>query len=343
MRTAKIGTARTNAANRRWSCATAQIATRLPTTGNCRYSASTYGVARAAASAAARSASTPSARGVGSTAATGARYGSRYSRFVRNVAMNTTPANMIRPVTGPSTNSSLRFETPFILPPPSAVPRWRRRSCGRGRARVARLPIALKPSHVGDDRPSVCGGDRPAVRRHQPLPIRNDVEDLPVRVLQDLLLVERRGGDIASLEQNAFAVPSSVVAWLAIYRVALPAALDHGVVHGNGNRRDKLPIGALAGEKGLVLFQPADRDRPWNRLAHGRAVEEEHAGGLWANLRLVVHAWIDMDRRATRRAAARAARKGNNCGQDDHSKQATSGDHAAGPSKSGFGLRTLVR
>jgi hypothetical protein len=40
---AKIGTARTKAAKRRWSCATAQMATRLPTYGTARYCASSYG------------------------------------------------------------------------------------------------------------------------------------------------------------------------------------------------------------------------------------------------------------------------------------------------------------
>src|SRR5688572_9020957 len=193
--------------------------------------------------------------------------------------MNTTPANITRPATGPSTNSSLRFATPFIVPSPSAVPcrlgrrDWSgggcRRAYGRGRAGVTRLPIALKSSHVGHDRPPVRRGDRPAIRRHQPLPVRDDVEDLPVRVLQDLLLVERGGGDVTALEQDPLAVPSSVMAWLAIDRVALPASLDQGVVHGHGTRRDELPIGALAGEEGRVLFQPANRDRSWNGLAHG--------------------------------------------------------------------------
>jgi hypothetical protein len=40
MMNAKIGTASTNAANSRWSWATDQIATRLPTMGKVRYSAS---------------------------------------------------------------------------------------------------------------------------------------------------------------------------------------------------------------------------------------------------------------------------------------------------------------
>src|SRR5688572_1357062 len=198
MSTAKIGTARTNAANRRWSCATAQMATRLPTTGNARYSASTYGLARAAVSAAARSASRPAARGVGSAIATGARYGSRYSRFVRNVAISTTAPNITRPVRGPSTNSSLRLATPFILPPPSTVARGRGRRRGRGggrgrrsgrgggRTRGAGLPVALELTHVGDDRPAIRRRDRPTVRGHQPDPVGDHVEDLPVRVVQNL-------------------------------------------------------------------------------------------------------------------------------------------------------------
>src|SRR5688500_14448128 len=202
--------------------------------------------------------------------------------------MNTTPANITRPVTGPSTNSSLRFVTPFILPPPSAVPRrlgrrgWCgggcRRACGRGGAGVARLPIALESSHVGDDRPSVCGRDRPAVGGHQPLPVRHDVEDLPVRVLQHLLLMEGGGRDVASLEQNPLAVAPSVVAWLAIDGVALPAALEDVFVYGHRNRRDELPVRALARKKGSVFFQTADRDCSRNGLAHGRAVVEERAG-----------------------------------------------------------------
>src|SRR5688500_1221204 len=281
--------------------------------------------------------------------------------------MNTTPANITRPVTGPSTNSSLRFVTPFILPPPSAVPlrlrarnlralrrdlagaalRRRRGGCGRrsgrGRAGVARLPIALKPSHVRHDRPSVCGRDRPPVRGHQPLPVRDDVEELPVRVLQDLLLVERGGRHVASLEQNPFAVAASVVARLAVNRVALTAALDHCVVDCNRNRSDELAIRTLAREERRVLLQFADRDRAWNGVTHRRTVEEEHAGRLRANLRLVVHARIEMDRWTARRAAARAARQGDNGSDHDHREYPALGNHAAGPSSSGFGLRTLAR
>jgi hypothetical protein len=73
MMNAKIGTASTKAANSRWSCATAQMATRLPMTGTVRYSASAYGVALAFAAAAAASSVIPCVRGVGSTTATGAR------------------------------------------------------------------------------------------------------------------------------------------------------------------------------------------------------------------------------------------------------------------------------
>ena len=66
--------------------------------------------------------------------------------------MNTTPANITRPATGPSTNSSLRFETPFILPSPSALLRGLPAVAvagagglvGGGRTGVARLPIALR-------------------------------------------------------------------------------------------------------------------------------------------------------------------------------------------------------
>src|SRR5688572_5430499 len=174
------------------------MATRLPTTGNCRYSASTYGVARAAASAAALSASSPSARGVGSTTAAGARYGALYSRFVRNVAINTTAPNITRPVMGPSTNSSLRFFTACrSLNARGLARRPVRRSLGGGgslsgggRARRAFRPGALELSHVGNDGPPVCRRNRPAVGWHQAYPVRDDVKELPVRVLHDLLLVE---------------------------------------------------------------------------------------------------------------------------------------------------------
>ena len=185
-------------------------------------------------------------------------------------------------------------------------------SPGGAGARGACQPLALELSHVGDDRPPVRGRDRPAVPGHQPHPVRDDVEDLPVRVLQDLLLVEGGGGDVASLEQDPLAVPPSVVARLAIDHIPLAAALEKRLVHGHGDRRDELPVRSLAREEGRVLFQPADRDRSGNGLAHGRAVVEELAGRLRADLRLVVHARIDMDGRAARRAAARAAGEGDN-------------------------------
>jgi len=79
---------------------------------------------------------------------------------------------------------------------------------------------------MGDNRPPVRGRDRPAVPGHQPHAVRDDVEDLPVRILQDLFLVERGGGDVASLKQNPPAVAAGVVAGLAIDRVALAAALE---------------------------------------------------------------------------------------------------------------------
>src|SRR6476661_47340 len=107
---AKIGTASTKAANRRWSWATAQIATRLPKMGNVRYSTSAYGVALALVSAAAASAATPASRGVASTAAAGARYVSLYSLWLTNSdAIHTTATNITMPATGPTRISSLRF------------------------------------------------------------------------------------------------------------------------------------------------------------------------------------------------------------------------------------------
>jgi hypothetical protein len=78
--TAKMGTARTKAANSRWSCATIQMATRLPMTGNCRYSTSSYGFARACRSAPPARRPAPGARRLVDAAA-GARYGSLYSRL----------------------------------------------------------------------------------------------------------------------------------------------------------------------------------------------------------------------------------------------------------------------
>src|SRR3954451_4578121 len=181
MMNAKSGTARTNAANSRWSCATDQIATRLPMIGNVRYSASTYGRAFAFASASACSAAMPCSRGVASTAADGARYGSLYSWLTSVDAIQMAPANIRRPATGPRRTRTLRFIQPFATPlttmPPSLDV--------RGRVGHALQPLAFELSDVGDDRPPVCGGDRPAVAGHQPFPVGNDVEDLPVRILQD--------------------------------------------------------------------------------------------------------------------------------------------------------------
>src|SRR5262245_18684843 len=122
-----------------------------------------------------------------------------------------TARNITIPTTGPRRNSTFRFIAPFITPfdtePPSLDARRlvrrlaRRRFSGGGRTRgawgPAGQPLLLELSHVSDDRPPVRWRDRPAVRGHQSLPVRDDIEDLPVRVIQDLLLVERRGGDVA--------------------------------------------------------------------------------------------------------------------------------------------------
>src|SRR5262245_13120075 len=281
MMNANIGTARTNAANSRCSCATAQIATRLPTIGKRRYSASAYGVALAAASSAARSAASPSTRGVGSTTATGARYGSRYSRFVRNVAISRTAPNITRPVMGPRRNNTFRFKPPLIRPFATLSPllgcrRFARRSFSGGRRRgSAGLPLAFEITDVGDDRPSVCRRDRPAVSGHQSEAVGDHVEDLPVRVLQNLFLVEARGRNVAPLEQDSLAVAARVVTRLAVDRVALPPTLQHRVVHLAGDRRHELSVRALSGIETDVFFQTANRDRSGNRLTHGLAVEEE--------------------------------------------------------------------
>src|SRR5882672_652047 len=128
-----------------------------------------------------------------------------------------TAANITRPVTGPKMNAILRFIRPFIAPlvtvPPSLV--GRDGTCG------ACQQLALELSYVGDDRPPVRSGNRPAVRGHQSHPVRHDVEDLAVRVLQNLLVVEGGGGDVASLEQDALTVPPGIMARLAIDHVAL--------------------------------------------------------------------------------------------------------------------------
>src|SRR5918993_3513898 len=244
MMNAKRGTASTNAANRRWSCATDQIATRLPTRGKRRYSASTYGVARAVASASAFSAAMPSARGVRSTAAEGARYGSLYSRLTSVDAIQIAPANITRPATGPRRTSTFRLSAPFMTPfvmVSSSLD-------ASGRALDSFQPLALELSHVGEDRPPVRRRDGPAVPGHQPHPIRDDVEDLPVRVLQHLLLVEGGGRNVASLEEDPLAVSPCVMARLAIDRIPLPAAREHRLVHSARDRRDELPVRALPRE-----------------------------------------------------------------------------------------------
>src|SRR5439155_1799856 len=210
----------------------------------------------------------------------------------------TTPMNIRMPTTGPSRISTFRFIAPFSTPldtvPPSLdAVRLRARAVGalrrdlaeaasrrrRGwRGRRAFQPLAIELSHVGDDRPPVRGRDRPPVPGHQPRPVRDDVEDLAVRVLQDLLLVEGGGGDVASLEQDPLAVPPRVVARLAVDRIPLPAALAKRLVDGHRDGRDELSVRSLAGEEGRVLFQPADRHRSRNGLPHGRAVVEKRAG-----------------------------------------------------------------
>src|SRR4029453_18976845 len=102
-------------------------------------------------------------------------------------------ANITIPAMGPSTINSLRFDATFITPSPSF------RRVRRCRARAGQ-PLALELTHVGDDRPPVRWRGRPAVSGHQSEPVRDDVEDLPVGVLQDLLLMERGGGDVAPLK-----------------------------------------------------------------------------------------------------------------------------------------------
>ena len=217
---AKIGTARTNAANRRWSCATAQMATRLPTTGKRRYSASTYGLALVRRFRCC-------ALGLQSLRAR-RRVDDRGRSPVRLLVLAVGQERRDHHdggehhQTGDGTKHEQQFAVRYAVHPAASIsvcpPAWPP-ACppqalaeveavgGGGRTRGACLPIALEPSHVGDDRPPVRRRDRPAVRRHQARPVRDDVEDLPVRVLQDLLLVEGGGGDVASLEQDPLAVP----------------------------------------------------------------------------------------------------------------------------------------
>src|SRR5262249_58738450 len=144
----------------------------------------------------------PSARGVASTVETGARYGSRYPRRTSVDAIHPAPANMIRPATGPRRIRTLRFvasfHTSLVTGPPSL-------GVG-GPGGCACETRALELPHVGDDGPPVCGRNRPAVPGHQSKPVRDHVEDLPVRILQDLFLVEGGGWDVGSLEQDPPAV-----------------------------------------------------------------------------------------------------------------------------------------
>src|SRR5262245_50604373 len=157
--------------------------------------------------------------------------------------------------------------------------------------------------------------------------------------------MERGGGDVASLKQDSLAVSPSVVTRLAIDRVALVAALEKRVVNGHGDCGNELTVRSLPGEKSLVLLQPADRDRSGNGLAQIRAVEEEAAGRLRQDLRLVVHAVVDMDGRTARSAAPRATGEGDRGRESERTKQPSfAGPHVrALSSRSGFGLRTLDR
>src|SRR4029453_12325846 len=154
------------------------------------------------------SAASPSTRGVVSTAAEGARYGALYSLLSTTDTIFTVAANITRATTGPRTNSSLRLVAAFIPAPPSVG--------ARGRGRAACQALALELSHVGDDRPPVRRRDRPAVAGHQPSTVRDHLEEVTVGVLEDLLLVERGGRDVASLEQEALSIPARIVAGLGI-------------------------------------------------------------------------------------------------------------------------------
>src|SRR6478736_1593467 len=150
--------------------------------------------------------------------------------------------------------------------------------------------------------------------------------------------MEGGGGDVASLEQDPFAVPTSVVARLAIDGIPLVAALDKSVIHGHGDRRDELPVCALSREIGRVLVEPPDRDRSRYRLAHGRAVVEELAGRLRQHLRLVVHARIEMDWGATRRTTTCASGESDNGREGDRPEGTPGAGVHARASMSGFGL-----
>src|SRR5262245_18729876 len=116
---------------------------------------------------------------------------SRTSLFISDDAIFPVAANIASPRTGPRRISSFRFLRTFITVPSSFGRPLARRSLGGG-GRVGRggLPLALELAHVGDDRPAVRGRDGPALAGDQPEPVRDHVEDLPVGVLQDLLLVK---------------------------------------------------------------------------------------------------------------------------------------------------------
>src|SRR6185369_7021369 len=117
-------------------------------------------------SASAFSSTVPCWRGVASSTPTGTRNGSRYSWLTRKPAIFPTTA---RPMTTARIPSAMRT---FGLP-------------------TGRPPLLLQRAHVRDDRPAVRRCQRPAVGGHQPRTVGDDVEDLPVRVVADLVLVER--------------------------------------------------------------------------------------------------------------------------------------------------------
>src|SRR5262245_27881118 len=160
--------------------------------------------------------------------------------------------------------------TSFVMAPPYLLLRgaarglarrsfsggWRRSVSGGGGGACQALAFELP--HVRDDRPPVGRRNGPLVSGHEAEAVRDDVEDLPVRVLQDLLLVERGRGHVASLEQDALAVPARVVARLAVDPKAIVAAIEERVVHSHGDGRDELPVGPPSREEGGVFLQLAD-------------------------------------------------------------------------------------
>ena len=102
-------------------------------------------------------------------------------------------------------------------------------------------------------------------------------------------------------------------------------ALDKRVVYGLGDRRHELPVRSFSREKRGVFLQSADRNRSGNGFAHGRAVVKETTRRLRADLRLIVHARVEMDGRTARRAAARAAADGKR-GEHERAQHRTSFD-----------------